>query len=122
MQGKKRFSCKRVLTKTTRNKGETPMKMKITVAEPFELIHEIRGQPENLFEMIREDVKQTVDRYMPELMDVKLTGFLGRNRYERKRKEESSERFQASKVHVKGHGRGFSKCSQGSATVTLKSG
>lgn len=80
---KRRFSCKWVFTKTTQNKGKAPMKMEITVAEALELINEIRKQPENLFEMIRTDVKQTVGRYMSELMDVELTGFLGRNRYER---------------------------------------
>lgn len=59
------------------------MKMEITVAEALELINEIRNQPENLFEMIRADVKQSVSRYMSELMDVELTDFLGRQRYER---------------------------------------
>lgn len=59
------------------------MKMEITVAEALELINEIRKQPGNLFEMIRADVKQSVSRYMSELMDVELTDFLGRDRYER---------------------------------------
>lgn len=98
------------------------MKMKITVAEPFELIHEIRGQPENLFEMIREDVKQTVDRYMPELMDVKLTGFLGRNRYERikgKRNHQNGSKLR--KYTLKGMVV-VSVNVPRSATVTLKSG
>jgi putative transposase len=59
------------------------MKMEITVAEALELINGIRKQPGNLFEMIRADVKQSVSRYMSELMDVELTDFLGRERYER---------------------------------------
>lgn len=59
------------------------MKMEITVAEAFELINEIRKQPGNLFEMIRADVKQSVSRYMSELMEVELTDFLGRERYRR---------------------------------------
>lgn len=59
------------------------MKMEITVAEAFELINEIRKQPGNLFEMIRADVKQSVSLYMSELMDVELTEFLGRQRYQR---------------------------------------
>ena len=59
------------------------MKMGITVAEALELINEIRKQTGNLFEMIRADVKQSVSRYMSELMDVELTDFLGRDRYER---------------------------------------
>lgn len=59
------------------------MKMEITVAEAFELINEIRKQPGNLFEMIRADVKQSVGQYMSELMDMELTDFLGRERYQR---------------------------------------
>lgn len=59
------------------------MKMEITVAEPLEMINEIRKQPDNLFEMIRADVKQSVSRYISELMDIELTDFLGRQRYQR---------------------------------------
>ena len=59
------------------------MKMEITVAEAVELINEIHKQPGNLFEMIRADVKQSVGRYMSELMDIELTEFLGRGRYQR---------------------------------------
>ena len=60
------------------------MKMEITVTEAMELINEIRKQPDNLFEMIRADVKESVGLYMTELMDAELTDFLGRKRYERK--------------------------------------
>jgi putative transposase len=49
----------------------------------MELINEIRTQPEGLFEMIRADVKESVGRYLTELMEVELTHFLGRGRYER---------------------------------------
>ena len=59
------------------------MKMEITVTEALELINEIRKQPHDLFEMIRADVKESVGRYMSELMDTELTDFLGRQRYER---------------------------------------
>ena len=59
------------------------MKMEITVAEALEMINEIRKQPDNLFEMIRADVKQSVSRYISELMDIELTDFLGRQRYQR---------------------------------------
>ena len=59
------------------------MKMEITVTEALELINEIRKQPNDLFEMIRADVKESVGRYMSELMDTELTDFLGRQRYER---------------------------------------
>jgi putative transposase len=60
------------------------MKMEITVAEALELINEIRKQPNNLFEMIRADIKESVGGYMSELMDTELTDFLGRKRYERR--------------------------------------
>ena len=59
------------------------MKMDITVTEALELINEIRKQPNDLFEMIRADVKESVGQYMSELMDTELTEFLGRKRYER---------------------------------------
>jgi len=72
-----------VSSKTSTKKGEAPMKMEITVTEALELINEIRKQPSDLFEMIRADVKESVGRYMSELMDAELTDFLGRKRYER---------------------------------------
>ncbi len=59
------------------------MKMDITVAEVIDLINEIRQQPNNLFEMIRANVKETVGQYLSALMDAELSGFLGRDRYER---------------------------------------
>ena len=36
------------------------MKIEVTVAEVMELINEIRQEPENLFEMLRTDVKEVV--------------------------------------------------------------
>jgi len=59
------------------------MKMEITITEAMELINGIRKQPQDLFEMIRADVKDSVGRYMSELMDTEMTDFLGRKRYER---------------------------------------
>jgi len=67
----------------TYKKGEAPVKMEITVAEAMELNNEIRHQPESLLEMVRNDVKETVGRYLSELMETELTGFLGRDRYVR---------------------------------------
>ena len=45
------------------------MKMEITVTEALEMINEIRKQPDDLFEMIRTDVRQSVGHYLSELMD-----------------------------------------------------
>ena len=59
------------------------MKMEITVTEAFDIINEIRHEPENLFAMIRENVQETVGQYLSTLMDTELTHFLGRGRYER---------------------------------------
>jgi putative transposase len=59
------------------------MKMEISVPEVVDLIKQIREHPESLFEMIRANVKETVGEYLSELMDVELTQFLGRGRYER---------------------------------------
>lgn len=60
------------------------MKMEISVAEVRELINEIRHQPEGgLFDMIRQNVKETVAQYLTSLMKAELTDFLGREEYER---------------------------------------
>jgi putative transposase len=72
-----------VLTKTSKKKGEAPMKMEITVTEAVELINEIHQQPESIFKMIRANVRENVGQYLSELMETELTGFLGRGRYER---------------------------------------
>jgi putative transposase len=65
-------------------KGEAPMKMEISVAEVHDLINEIRDQPKgSLFDMIRENVKETVSQYLTALMKAELTDFLGRDEYER---------------------------------------
>ena len=59
------------------------MRMELTVTEIVELINQIRHEPESLFEMIRANVQETVGQYLSQLMDVELTHFLGRSRYQR---------------------------------------
>ncbi len=59
------------------------MRMELTVTEVVDLIKQIRHEPESLFEMIRANVQETVGQYLSKLMDVELTHFLGRGRYER---------------------------------------
>ena len=59
------------------------MKMEITVTEAVELINEIHKQPDSLFEMIRETVKENVGQYLTELMETEMSHFLGRARYQR---------------------------------------
>ena len=59
------------------------MKMEITIAEAVELINQIHKQPDSLFEMIRETVKENVGQYLTELMETEMSHFLGRARYQR---------------------------------------
>ena len=59
------------------------MKLKISVPEVVSIFKEIKEQPEQLYEMIRADIKETIGQYLSNLMDVELTHFLGRKRYER---------------------------------------
>ncbi len=59
------------------------MNLEITVPEVRDLIKEIQQRPEDLFEMIRTSIKESVGQYLSELMDLELTHFLGRRRYER---------------------------------------
>lgn len=60
------------------------MKLEISVPEVIEIVKEIKDQPEQLYEMIRTDIRQTIGQYLSGLMDAELTHFLGRNRYERR--------------------------------------
>jgi putative transposase len=59
------------------------MKVEISVPEVVSIFKEIQEQPEKLFEMIRVDIRQSVGKYLSELMDKELTCFLGREPYER---------------------------------------
>ena len=59
------------------------MKVEISVPELVETFKEIQKQPEKLFEMIRFDIRETVGQYLTSLMNEELTGFLGREPYER---------------------------------------
>jgi putative transposase len=59
------------------------MKVEVSVPEVVEMFKEIQTQPEKLFEMIRDDIRETVGPYLSSLMGVELTHFLGRKPYER---------------------------------------
>jgi putative transposase len=63
-------------------KGETPMKVEISVPEVIEIFKEIQEQPEKLFDIIRVEIRENVGEYLSKLMDMELTHFLGRERYE----------------------------------------
>ena len=59
------------------------MKLEMTVSEVTELFKGIQKQPEQLFEMIRTDIRETVGRYLTAMMNAELTQFLGRGPYKR---------------------------------------
>jgi len=58
------------------------MKVEISVQEVVSIFKEIQEQPERIFEMIRVEIRENVGEYLSKLMDVELTHFLGRERYE----------------------------------------
>jgi len=68
------------------------MKVEINVPEVVSLFKEIQQQPEKLFEMIRVNIRETVGQYLSNLMDMELTHFLGRKRYERAEEEDPNHR------------------------------
>jgi len=59
------------------------MKLEITVPEVKEIFKAIEKRPEQLFEMIRLDIRETVGEYLSAMMNAELTHFLGRGPYER---------------------------------------
>ena len=59
------------------------MKLEVTVAEIGEIIKTIQKQPEQLFEMIRLDIKENVGQYLTAMMEAELTQFMGREPYVR---------------------------------------
>jgi putative transposase len=61
------------------------MKVEISVPEVVSVFKEIQEQPERIFEMIRVEVRENVGEYLSKLMDMELTRFLGRERYEHRR-------------------------------------
>jgi putative transposase len=58
------------------------MKVRISVPEVVSLFKEIQEKPENIFEMIRVQIRENVGEYLSRLMDIERTQFLGRERYE----------------------------------------
>jgi len=59
------------------------MKLEVNVPELVEVFKEIQKQPEQIFEMIRLDVREIVGDYMTAMMNAELTHFLGREPYAR---------------------------------------
>ena len=67
------------------------MKPEVSVPELVEVFKEVQKQPEQIFEMIRLDVREIVGDYMTAMMEadfgelsrIELTHFLGREPYAR---------------------------------------
>lgn len=59
------------------------MKITVSVPEVVEIFKAIQTQPDQLFDLIRADIRQSVGQYLSEMMQVELTQFLGREPYER---------------------------------------
>jgi putative transposase len=59
------------------------MKVEISVPEVVSFFKEIQEKPEDLFEMIRVEIRDSVGEYLSELMNMELTSFLGREPYQR---------------------------------------
>ena len=59
------------------------MKIEVSVPEIVSIFKEIQAQPEQLFDLIRNDIREGVGQYLSQMMEVELTQFLGREPYER---------------------------------------
>ena len=53
------------------------MKLEVTVSEVKEIFKEIQKQPEQLFEMIRMDLRETVGQYLTAMMNARTHPFSG---------------------------------------------
>lgn len=60
------------------------MKIVLSVPEFIEVCKAVNKRPKRIFKMIRSEIRETVGRYLSEVMKVELTEFLGRKPYERK--------------------------------------
>jgi putative transposase len=58
------------------------MKVEISVPEVVSIFKEIQQRPENIFEMIRVEIRESIGQYLTKLMDLERTEFLGRRWYE----------------------------------------
>ena len=52
------------------------MKLGISISEVVSIFKEIKEQPEQLYEIIRSDIRETIGQYLSELMDAELMHFL----------------------------------------------
>ena len=62
-------------------RGESAMKMEVTISEIAEIFKEIQERPGQLFDMIRLDIREVVGKYLTAMMNAELTHYLGREPY-----------------------------------------
>ena len=60
------------------------MEIKLSVPEFIEVCNAVQKRPKRIFKMIRSEIRETLGRYLSEVMKAELTEFLGRKPYERK--------------------------------------
>jgi transposase-like protein len=63
------------------------MNLEISLAEMKEILKEIKNKPEELFKMMRKEIKESVGEYLSSLMKIELSDLLKREPYERKEGE-----------------------------------
>ena len=68
------------------------METETTVPEVGALFKEIMEAPERMFELFRIDMKHACEQAVKELIKAELTGFLGREKYQRTSKDGESEK------------------------------
>ncbi len=71
-------SFRRVYPHKPDQKGESAMKLEVTVSEIADIFKEIQERPGQLFEMIRLDIREVVGKYLTAMMNTDLTHYLGR--------------------------------------------
>ena len=64
----------------------------VSVAETGKMFNAIMAEPEKMFEMLRIDLRSAAERAVSELIKAELTLFLGRRKYERKRRKKKNYR------------------------------
>ena len=62
----------------------------VNLSETVELFTAVMKKPEKMFEMLKINLKETAEKAVTELIKMELTGFLGRDKYERKGKSDNS--------------------------------
>ena len=80
---------------------------KVSLPEIKDFIKDLVLVPENIFKLIRRDIKEPVGKFLTKMMEAELTIFLGRQKYERikgKRERNYRNGYTTKTVAIKGIG------------------